>query len=443
MFNRHTSDSLNPVFFKIVHQMTTTPIMPLLFLVQVLLVIGFFIGYATTDAHIDTIGNIFLAFYSYSALFQIITFVFKQHSEFREDGLDPSLGTRLTAWQIIRGQYLALLILAFLSLLISLPVFFVIHEALEMPASVYFWAFLGLFGGGACGLSLSSSPSKKKKSTSLPSGLLPLILLLIFGLPLMGNLILFSKEIAAAGVANQVLVLLIALPLLILIISYEYGAWMPLSLERFGLFRKLLLASIVYALPVSLYAAAFIKKEPPLWDNTLTIYRIVILVYALFYLFSACFDEMHPTFRRRLYAQSGYRRQFFTIFWQSGAVPGFITGLVLSVILLLSFIRVEPEKLRFIILSTLAVPLTGLVLLLRHFIGDKLSPSVQILFIVAMLLSVFIFSALPVLELVNNAANHAPWTLLVVNYLTGILLALPAIVAYFKELRPTATLKDS
>ena len=46
MFDRHTSDSLNPVFFKIVHQMTSSPIMPLLYVIQALLVFGFFLGAA-------------------------------------------------------------------------------------------------------------------------------------------------------------------------------------------------------------------------------------------------------------------------------------------------------------------------------------------------------------------------------------------------------------
>lgn len=442
MFNRYTSDSLNPVFFKIVHQMTSTPIMPMLYAIQALLVIGFFIGATHLSGFkSDETGAIFLGFYSCSSIIQVLYFVYQQQYEYREDGLDPSWGTRLTSLQIIGGQYMALILMIVLSLLISTPVYLYLHSVAEMPPTIYFWAFMVLLSAGVLGLTLCNSTGKKKSGSS--GRVLPIVLVVFFLLPGLSNLFTLAAFMAKGAASYQFLALFILLPLLLLAMSYEYGLYLPITLERFGLFRKLLLASIPYALLIILFIVKYVIKDSDAADmkNCLATYRIVLLVYSLFFTATAGCEDMHPTYRRKLYARANYSRQFLTIPCHSGAVPGFLTGLLLSIIILVSMPKLDMEHAghQAIIYGTLAFPLLGLVLLLRRYVGDKMQPTVLVVLLIAMIASVVIFSAAPVFSALGGFAKSVPYLFIAFNYALGILLGMPAILRYFQELRPTTS----
>ena len=439
MFDRYTSDSLNPVFFKIVHQMTSSPIMPLLYVIQALLVFGFFLGATHLNSFkSDEMGHIFLGFYSFSAIIQIICFAYQQLIENKEDGLDPSWGTRLTSWQIIGGQYMALVLMIALSLLISTPVYLYLRHTTEMPPTIYFWAFLIMFSAGVIGLGVSASSDKKKSGSS--RSVIPIVIVVFFLMPALSNLFTLAAFLTKGEVPYQILTLLILIPLLLLVMSYEYGAYLPITMERFGLFRKLLLATIPYSLLIIFFILKYVIKDSDITDmkHSLDAFRIVVLVYSLFYTATAGTEAMHPTYRRKLYARDNYSRQFLTIPWQSGAVPGFLTGLLLSFLVLVSMPKLDVEDFGHlaIIYGTLAFPLLGLVLLLRRHVGEKMQPTVLILIVGAMIVSVIIFSAGEVFSTLDSFAKSAPYLFILFNYALGILLGMPGILRYFQELRP-------
>ena len=222
--------------------------------------------------------------------------------------------------------------------------------------------------------------------------------------------------------------------------SYEYGAYLPITMERFGLFRKLLLTTIPYALLIIFFILKYVIKDSDITDmkHSLDVFRIVVLVYSLFYTATAGTEAMHPTYRRKLYARDNYSRQFLTIPWQSGAVPGFLTGLLLSFLVLVSMPKLDVEDFGHlaIIYGTLAFPLLGLVLLLRRHVGEKMQPTVLILIVAAMIVSVIIFSAGAVFSTLDSFAKSVPYLFILFNYALGILLGMPGILRYFQELRP-------